>query len=540
MNRAGLGFKALLSAGMALGIWLMAVAPVGAVMIDTQTRTVTAARLSMAFSTVGPDVVKSVQWTDSTDAQGANLVENSGSGTCATKALEDPANFWGESYGAGGQGDDPKLVFDGSEGSWTSPAANQVQTTTEYPTSCSNYKAAVPVNTTYTYYDEAPAANEIMIQRTWRFDLAMNTPLLGSTAVRAYVPQLPLAKYGQVLYPSGGSLQAIEASQCSSTACLKSFSDGWFAINDATVGDQDLGSGVIVLRDASDTASAELAIQGLQKTGPAHPEPVSNATSMALQISGSGLTEALSETEYLCFYDATSWPPRQREALQLPAGCGPVAPPPAQQGAGTAAAASSSNTPPGNTPGPPPPSSPVLGHSFNVARAGGTVLIEPPGKHSFTPLTQALELPLGSIIDATHGSVTITTATPGGGTQTGQFFGGKFVLTQGRDGAVVATLTGGDFSVCPTARERRHLAHASSGHVSGKHVVRKLWANAHGKFSTKGNYAAGAVQGTEWLTEDLCEGTLIRVTRDRVAVTNLVNHRHLTVKAGHKYLAKAP
>jgi hypothetical protein len=70
--------------------------------------------------------------------------------------------------------------------------------------------------------------------------------------------------------------------------------------------------------------------------------------------------------------------------------------------------------------------------------------------------------------------------------------------------------------------------------------VRKLWSNAHGSFSTKGNYAAGAVQGTEWLTEDLCEGTLIRVTRDKVRVTDLVRHRTIVVRAGHRYLAKAP
>ena len=105
---------------------------------------------------------------------------------------------------------------------------------------------------------------------------------------------------------------------------------------------------------------------------------------------------------------------------------------------------------------------------------------------------------------------------------------------------VVATLAGGNFSVCPTARERSHVARASSAHVSGKHVVRKLWANAHGSFSTKGNYAAGSVQGTEWLTDDLCEATLIRVTRDRVKVINLVNHRSVEVKAGHHYMAKAP
>jgi hypothetical protein len=59
-------------------------------------------------------------------------------------------------------------------------------------------------------------------------------------------------------------------------------------------------------------------------------------------------------------------------------------------------------------------------------------------------------------------------------------------------------------------------------------------------YSTKGNYAAGAVLGTRRLAEDLCEGTLISRRHRPVAVTNFVNHRHLTVTAGHSYLAKAP
>jgi hypothetical protein len=120
------------------------------------------------------------------------------------------------------------------------------------------------------------------------------------------------------------------------------------------------------------------------------------------------------------------------------------------------------------------------------------------------------------------------------------FSEGEFKLTQGRNGMVVAALAGGDFSVCPTAQERSHLARASSKHASGKHVVRKLWAEGHGNYTTKGNYATGAVLGTRWLTEDLCEGTLIHVATDSVAVTNLVTHRHITVKAGHSYVAKAP
>jgi hypothetical protein len=188
---------------------------------------------------------------------------------------------------------------------------------------------------------------------------------------------------------------------------------------------------------------------------------------------------------------------------------------------------------------------PVLAHTGNVAPVSGTVLVKLPGTNKFVPLSSLRQVPFGSVIEATNGTVSVTTALPGGKTQTGEFFSGEFILRQGANGVVVAELTGGNFSVCPTKRERGHIARAGSvraraAAASGSHVVRKLWANAHGKFSTKGNYAAGAVQGTEWLTEDLCDGTLIKVTRDKVAVTNLVNHRHVEVKTGHKYLAKAP
>ena len=183
---------------------------------------------------------------------------------------------------------------------------------------------------------------------------------------------------------------------------------------------------------------------------------------------------------------------------------------------------------------------PVLAVSGNAALVSGTVLVRLPGTTAFVALSSLRQIPFGTLINATHGRVIVTTAGPRGGTQTGEFFAGEFVLRQGRNGLVVAELAGGDFAVCPTARERGHAASARAASGSGKHVVRKLWSDAHGSFSTKGNYAAGAVAGTEWLTEDLCDGTSIRVTRDKVAVTNLVTHRHLLVRVGHSYLAKAP
>jgi FG-GAP repeat len=188
---------------------------------------------------------------------------------------------------------------------------------------------------------------------------------------------------------------------------------------------------------------------------------------------------------------------------------------------------------------------PVLGVSGNIALLSGHVYVKLPGSATFVPLTGLRQVPFGTIVDATHGKVKVTTATPSGHTQVIVFYAGEFKLTQNRNGLVIATLVGGNFSACPTRRERLHIASflsadAFAARASRKHVVRKLWAEGHGKYETKGNYASGAVQGTRWLTEDFCDGTLIHVATDRVLVVNLVTHRHRSVKAPHNYLAKAP
>jgi IPT/TIG domain-containing protein len=211
---------------------------------------------------------------------------------------------------------------------------------------------------------------------------------------------------------------------------------------------------------------------------------------------------------------------------------------PSTDSAGTVVAETAKSGVLGSTTAAPPP--PKFGVSGNVAPVSGTVLVRLPGTSIFVPLTTIRQIPFGTIINATNGRVTVTTRAPNGAIQTITYSQGEFKLTQDRNGFVVATLVGGSFAGCPTAAERSHIARASAAKAKSKHVVRKLWSEGHGRYSTKGNYAAGAVLGTRWLTEDLCEGTLIRVVTDRVAVTNLVNHHHLTVKAGHSYLAKAP
>ncbi|HEY2398528.1 MAG TPA: IPT/TIG domain-containing protein [Solirubrobacteraceae bacterium] len=185
----------------------------------------------------------------------------------------------------------------------------------------------------------------------------------------------------------------------------------------------------------------------------------------------------------------------------------------------------------------PPPKLAVTG---NLTPVSGVVRVKLPGSRRFVPLTTGLQVPFGTIVDATLGTVTVTTARPDGGTQTATFYTGEFLLTQARNGVVLATLLGGSYASCPTARQRAHRARVGSAGAARSHRVRKLWAEGHGKYSTKGNYATGAALGTRWLTEDLCEGTIITVLIHRVTVTNLVTHRRVVVKAGHSYLAKAP
>lgn len=174
----------------------------------------------------------------------------------------------------------------------------------------------------------------------------------------------------------------------------------------------------------------------------------------------------------------------------------------------------------------------MLARSADIAPVTGEVLVRLPGTRTFVPLLAARQIPYRTVVEATHGEVSITTAAPKGGTQTGQFFDGQFVLTQASKGRVVATLTGGDFSACRRPR-------ASSRHASAPHLERRLWATAGGSFSTKGNYATGIVRRAQWLTEDMCGGTLILTTRERVQVTDLVRHRRIEERTGQVYIAKA-
>ena len=57
---------------------------------------------------------------------------------------------------------------------------------------------------------------------------------------------------------------------------------------------------------------------------------------------------------------------------------------------------------------------------------------------------------------------------------------------------------------------------------------------------TLASLAVWPARGTMWTTTDRCDGTLTRVQRGVVVVTNLRTRRQIVLRAGRSYLAKAP
>jgi hypothetical protein len=77
------------------------------------------------------------------------------------------------------------------------------------------------------------------------------------------------------------------------------------------------------------------------------------------------------------------------------------------------------------------------------------------------------------------------------------------------------------------------------GAASKSSSVRHLWGAGSGKFRTKGRFASATLRGTTWLTDDRCDGTLVRVTQGAVSVRDIPRRKTVLVRAPAKYLARA-
>jgi hypothetical protein len=177
---------------------------------------------------------------------------------------------------------------------------------------------------------------------------------------------------------------------------------------------------------------------------------------------------------------------------------------------------------------------PTFRRNSDVATVSGTVRIRLPGAHTFVTLTDARQIPLGALVDTTHGVAQVVLAKRDRGTLEGQYWIGEFTLSQSHSGAVTATLQGGNLASCPAVRR-----HAPDALIARGRPRRRLWSNVHGSFTSRGHSASGSVRGTEWLTADYCDGTSVSVDRGAVLVTDLRRHRSKLVHAGHSTFVAA-
>ncbi len=180
---------------------------------------------------------------------------------------------------------------------------------------------------------------------------------------------------------------------------------------------------------------------------------------------------------------------------------------------------------------------PTTGETANVEPVSGTVKVKTPGSNSFVLLSDGASIPIGSIVDVTHGTVELTTSAGGVQSQTARFYSGVFKLTQAKAKKPVTELQlyGSNFKkACPAPRARRASASGSK-----KKVVRQLWGSGKGNFRTKGKYASATIRGTQWLTQDRCDGTLVRVAQGSVTVRDLAKGKNKVVTAPHSFLVAA-
>jgi len=172
------------------------------------------------------------------------------------------------------------------------------------------------------------------------------------------------------------------------------------------------------------------------------------------------------------------------------------------------------------------------GDTVELEPASGQILVKQPDEDTFATLEGATEVPVGTEVDASAGTVKLTSATADDGEQSGEFSQGAFEVVQEPDTTeVTLKLTGGDFSPCKTEAAKRDKS------TVGGPEIRKLFTDAEGEFRTEGQFAAAAVRGTKFETVDACFGTLNDVEEGEVTVTDLTKDREVVLAEGEDYWA---
>jgi hypothetical protein len=179
---------------------------------------------------------------------------------------------------------------------------------------------------------------------------------------------------------------------------------------------------------------------------------------------------------------------------------------------------------------------PVFARAVVLAPLTGTIRIQLPGSYSgFVRLSGRRAVPVGTVVDTTAGTVSLTSANPPpGGTQAGEFFRGIFRVEQSRtSGGLV------DLVIRDNVSQTVCASGAAHGAALSPRVLGLLRGVAKGRFRTVGRFSAASVRGTNWGVRDRCDGTLTVVREGVVVVRDFRLRRNIVVRTGQTYLAKA-
>jgi hypothetical protein len=199
-----------------------------------------------------------------------------------------------------------------------------------------------------------------------------------------------------------------------------------------------------------------------------------------------------------------------------------------------------------------PPEPTPIEDKVNAKPEGDVLVSLPPGTGTgaFVPLEQATTLPVGTVVDASSGSVALSSAPDlSGPVQSGRFFDGLFKIvavtqTSTRPGLTDVRLEGQLPAACPKGSARAAtLARRLWSDVRRRHHHRHLRASALGQqpggFRVRAAHSTATAWSARWETIDRCDGTLTNVSRGRVFVRDPRHNRTIVVKAPHRYLASA-
>lgn len=243
--------------------------------------------------------VKSVEWRSSAlGVFGSNLATYGG-GACG-----DPTEFWAESY-PNQDGTGPAPVVAGQRGSWTAVSNRTAVIQSSSP--CAGSEPEIPVRTRYTFFDEGPAANAVRMER--RISFAPNQkPTAVAQGMRFYDPRLPAGTYNQEIFPNEAGT-ALNTIGDGGPAANGDWNETWMAVDSSTT-----HAGMVIFHVPDGAHPASVTSDNDSASG-------SNNSGVTLDTPALGWIEPVTEVEYFCFYDATTWPVLTRSPTNLPEGC---------------------------------------------------------------------------------------------------------------------------------------------------------------------------------------------------------------------------